>query len=191
MSVFRLLILFFLIGSCAHLIAQNGQNKYDLDINDIYVLKVVFERELYSDRCDCCSSIGSKHCVLVQGKITEVLAMGDTSVFKSATALEQVQFFLSEYPMEIDSLTGELLLSCSNTCTSSVIKVNHVLPSTAIDFNLTQFYIGGLSICYDFNWIQRFQLRFGIRRKKIYEKASVKKPETSKFIKFLIDNGLY
>lgn len=188
MKTFRLIVCFLTIIFCSQLVAQN-QPDNDLGLEDIYIVRAIFDQQLLEEQCDCCSTIGSKKCILMQGEITEVLAMSDTSVFRSTAILQQVQFFVLPYSSELDSLEGELILSCSNTCTLDIIKVNRVLPSTNMHFKLMEFYIGGLSICYDFNWFQRLQLRLGIRREKIYQRAVKKNPETSRFVKFLVERG--
>lgn len=182
------MLVFILVFFCTSLLYSQVDSLYNrLGLDDIYILKVNFKEELLYDKCDCCSSVVGEKCVLVRGEIIEVLAMSDTSVFKKPSLLQKKQFFVLEDSEELN-YTGEFIVSCANTCSSYLLKVNRILPNINKSYDLLDYYIGDLTICYDLNLIQKLQYRLGVRRNTIHRKAKIKSPESSPFVRYILKN---
>lgn len=167
-------------------VSLQDNSPFSIDPDDLYILKVHIVNKVYTDKCDCCSDILNDECSLFNAEILEVIRMYDDAIYPNESSLSAVSFFVVAEDLKITEENVYYLI-CSNSCSKKILKINHCSPLyIEARTNPLPAVITGLTQCYKFNIFQKLQLKLGIRRKAIYDKAKVTNPNESNFVKRIL-----
>jgi hypothetical protein len=159
-----------------------------LGLEDLYGLKIQVLDSVLNAKCDCCSTIERANCNLFKIKILEVYFMEDLAIYPESDSLTKVQYMIAMDGLPI--IPGKIaFVTCANTCSKLMLKTVQLVENSFFNkVNRSIAHVTGLSICYDFSFWQKLQLRLGIRRQKIRSKANSIDVRKSKFVKMIFEN---
>jgi hypothetical protein len=171
-----------------------AQKPYELKpATDIYGLEVLFKKEIFTDKCDCCCSVfpKAKNCVLYMIEIKGLFLQRDSTVYSNGEDLKRVKYMIIPSSIMKDKpvMDSIYIVFSRNTCSEKVLIINQLAkerPETMPDYRGLAHEIG-LGVCKKFTLFQKILLKFGIGREKIYRKAKDMPPNSSKFVKAIID----